>query len=139
MVTFAGNLAETPQLETSATGKPTVRMRIAVDTRRRDGGGEWIDGPTSWYTVIAWEHLAENLAAHVAKGDRLLVHGRLEQREWTTDAGETRTVWEVTAEDAGPSLRMPNKAATNGRGSAPAAKPAPQRSGGKRWPARAGA
>ncbi|HEX3830138.1 MAG TPA: single-stranded DNA-binding protein [Sporichthyaceae bacterium] len=122
-LTICGNLAETPTLEASATGKATVRMRIAVDNRRRDPNGEWVDGTTSWYTVIAWETLAENLAANLNKGDRVIVHGRLEQREWTTDDNETRTVWELTAEDAGPSLRMPTRNAGVDRRNAQPARP----------------
>jgi single-strand DNA-binding protein len=142
-LTICGNLAETPALEASATGKATVRMRIAVDNRRRDPNGEWVDGTTSWYTVIAWETLAENLAANLNKGDRVIVHGRLEQREWTTEAGETRTVWELTAEDAGPSLRMPTRnAGVDRRNAQPArqnsapARTAQRGPSTKKWPAR---
>ena len=61
----------------------------------------------SWYTVIAWDRLAEHLADVAGKGDRLIVTGRLEEREWTTDTGEKRSTYEVTAEDAGLSLRLP--------------------------------
>lgn len=106
-ITIYGNLAEAPKLATTTSGKATVRMRVAVDSRHRDAAGEWVDGQTSWYTVIAWDRLAENLADVAGKGDRLIVTGRLEEREWTTDAGEKRSVWELTAEDAGLSLRMP--------------------------------
>lgn len=115
MITIAGNLADAPELKVTPNGKATSRMRVAVDSRHRDATGEWVDGATAWYTVIAWDHLAENLTEQLAKGDRVLVHGRLEQREWTTEAGEIRTIWEVTAEDAGPSLRMPAHATTPNR------------------------
>jgi single-stranded DNA-binding protein len=56
--------------------------------------------------VIAWDRPAENIVEHARKGDRILVHGRLEQRDWATDAGESRTAWEITAEDIGLSLRL---------------------------------
>ena len=35
----------------------------------------------------------------------MIVHGRLTQRSWETDAGEKRSVVEVQVEEAGPSLR----------------------------------
>lgn len=54
----------------------------------------------------AWGALVEHLAAYVAKGDRVLVHGRLEQRDYTTETGENRSVWEVTSEETGLSLRQ---------------------------------
>jgi single-strand DNA-binding protein len=49
--------------------------------------------------------LAEHAAETLNKGDRVLVHGRLAQREYSTETGEKRTVWELTADDLGPSLR----------------------------------
>lgn len=113
MITISGNLAEAPELKLTPGGKATARMRVAVDSRRRDPAGEWVDGPTSWYTVIAWDTLAENLAETLSKGDRVLVHGRLEQREWADPEDQKHTVWEVTAEEAGPSLRMPARGGTS--------------------------
>jgi single-strand DNA-binding protein len=105
LITIRGNLAEAPELHTSGTGQATVRLLVAVESRRREASGEWVDGPTSWYTVVARDRLATNLAKTALKGDQLLIHGRLEEREWTTDAGQTRSVWEITADDVGLSLR----------------------------------
>ncbi len=48
---------------------------------------------------------AENAVESIAKGDRVIVHGRLEQREYQTEAGDRRTTWEITAEEIGVSLR----------------------------------
>jgi single-stranded DNA-binding protein len=55
--------------------------------------------------VIAWGTLSEHAAETLAKGDRVIVHGRLNQREWTTETGEKRSAWEITADEIGPSLR----------------------------------
>jgi single-strand DNA-binding protein len=132
MITFSGNLADAPELKVTPNGKATARMRVAVDSRRRDAAGEWVDGTTTWYTVITWDHLAENLAENLGKGDRVLVQGRLEAREWDGDDGAKHTVWEVTAEDAGPSLRMPARAIAAARDNSPAprvaTRPAPRTS-----------
>jgi single-strand DNA-binding protein len=49
--------------------------------------------------------MAENVAESIAKGSRVVVTGRLEQRSWETENGEKRTVVEITADDIGPSLR----------------------------------
>lgn len=106
VLTVSGNVGEDPELRITPSGKAIVRLRVAVDSRRQVCSGEWADGPTSWYTVIAWERLAERLAVGVAKGDRILVHGRLAQREYLTEAGERRSAWEITADDAGLSLRQ---------------------------------
>jgi single-strand DNA-binding protein len=60
-------------------------------------------------------------ADSLAKGDRAIVLGRLKARSWETPEGERRSVVEVTAEEAGPSLRWatakPQRAAKpNGKG-----------------------
>jgi single-stranded DNA-binding protein len=60
-------------------------------------------------------------ADSLAKGDRAIVLGQLKTRSWETPEGERRSVVEVTAEEAGPSLRWatakPQRAAKpNGKG-----------------------
>jgi single-strand DNA-binding protein len=129
MITIAGNLAEAPELRLTPAGKANVRMRVAVDSRRRDpASGEWMDGDTSWYTVFAWDALAENLAECLGKGERILVHGRMEVREFTGEDGVKRTAAEITAEEAGPSLRMPARdgaGADRNSDTVPAPAPAP--------------
>jgi single-strand DNA-binding protein len=104
-ITIAGNCADAPELRFTTDGKATARVRVAVNHRYQNTSGDWVDGPVSWHTVLAWGSLAENLVSSVDKGDRVVVHGRLAQRDYTTESGEKRSVWEVTAEDVGLSLR----------------------------------
>jgi single-strand DNA-binding protein len=111
-ITISGNCADVPALRFTPDGKATARMRVAVSERYQNTSGEWVDGATSWHTVLAWGALAEHAAQSITKGDRVLVHGRLAQREYTTDSGERRSVWELTADDLGPSLRHADAAVT---------------------------
>jgi single-strand DNA-binding protein len=105
IITFAGHLADAPELRFTPTGRPVAKVRVAVNSRYQNSDGTWVDGTTTWHTVQAWGALAEHLAESVTKGDRVLVHGRLEQRQYLAENGETRTSWEVTAEEIGLSLR----------------------------------
>jgi single-strand DNA-binding protein len=105
IVTFAGHVADSPELRFTPNGRAVAKARVAVNERYQNGAGDWVDGATSWYTVIAWGQLGEHLAESVAKGDRVLVHGRLAQRPYETEAGEKRTAWDVTADEIGLSLR----------------------------------
>ena len=66
--------------------------------------GEWQE-QTSFFNVVAWGSTGENAAASLGKGSRVIVTGRLEQREYTTREGEKRTAIEVVADELGPSLR----------------------------------
>ena len=54
----------------------------------------------------------------MTKGDRILVHGRLEQRDYETETGDKRTAWEVTAEEIGLSLRHTSAETAKARASA---------------------
>ena len=76
LITFAGHLADAPELRFPPNGRAVARVRVAVNSRFQNSDGAWVDGNTSWHTVQAWGALAEHLAASVAKGDRVLVHGR---------------------------------------------------------------
>ena len=59
----------------------------------------------SFFTVILWRDQAEHAAQSLAKGSRVVVVGRLQQRTWTAEDGSARSVVEVVAEELGPSLR----------------------------------
>ncbi|MFJ1645719.1 single-stranded DNA-binding protein [Streptomyces sp. NPDC088258] len=85
VVTVVGNVATGVEFRESATGG-VARFRFAVSPRRWDRRrGDWGDGPTSFYTVWAWRTLGANLAASVAVGEPLVVHGRLRVREEEKD------------------------------------------------------
>ena len=59
----------------------------------------------SFFTVIVWRDQAEHGAQSLAKGSRVIVVGRLQQRTWTAEDGSAHSVVEVLAEELGPSLR----------------------------------
>ena len=52
-----------------------------------------------------WRDQAEHAAESLAKGSRVVVVGRLQQRSWTAEDRSVRSVVEVVAEELGPSLR----------------------------------
>jgi single-strand DNA-binding protein len=103
-VTIVGNLTEDPEVSFTPNGAAVCNFRVAVTPRVRDGDG-WKDGDTSFYQVVAWRTLAENLAESLTKGARVLVYGTLRQRSWETPEGERRSVVEVQAEEVGASLK----------------------------------
>ena len=75
---IADNLVETPELRFTNTGTAVANMRVAV-TQRIQQDGEWRDGDTSFFKVNVWRGQAEHLADSLAKGDRVMVTGRLHQ------------------------------------------------------------
>lgn len=103
-LTIAGNLGADPELTFTPSGAPVAKLLVAVNNRYQDARGTWIDGTTSWYTVIAWRGMGENATESLHSGDRVIVHGRHQQRSYETDNGEKRYVWELIADEIGTSL-----------------------------------
>ncbi|MEV3993017.1 single-stranded DNA-binding protein [Streptomyces sp. NPDC049837] len=103
MVTVVGNVATSVDYRETATGG-MAKFRFAATARRwdREKAG-WVDGHTSFYTVCAWRALGANLAASVAVGDPLVVHGRLKVREEDWD-GQRRTFVDIDASAVGHDL-----------------------------------
>ena len=102
-VTLIGNLTRDPELRYTTGGRGVASFGLAVN-RRYQQNGEWQE-QVSFFNVVCWADLGENVAATLTKGTRTIVTGRLEQRSWETQDGEKRTVVEVIADECGPSLR----------------------------------
>ena len=102
-VTLVGNLTRDPELRFTTGGRGVASFGLAVN-RRYQQNGEWQD-QTSYFNIVAWGQMGENAAATLTKGMRILVTGRLEQREYTTREGDKRSTIEINADEIGPSLR----------------------------------
>jgi single stranded DNA-binding protein len=85
----------------AATWRPTATFAVAVNRTWVNRQSAERQEATSFIDVVAWGTLAENAAASLAQGNRVLVTGRLDQR-WDTEAGERRSKVEVSAEDLAP-------------------------------------
>jgi single-strand DNA-binding protein len=105
-ITVVGNLVDDPELRFTPAGQPVARFRVASTPRFRDNAtGEWKDGDSLFLTCNVWRQAAENVAESLQRGMRVIVSGRLRQRQYETKEGEKRTVYEVEVDDVGPSLR----------------------------------
>jgi single-strand DNA-binding protein len=102
-VTLVGNLTRDPELRFTTGGRGVASFGLAVN-RRYQVNNEWQE-QVSFFNVVAWGDLGENTATSLNKGNRVVVTGRLQQREYETRDGEKRNVVEVVADELGPSLR----------------------------------
>jgi single-strand DNA-binding protein len=85
-----------------AGGSVVTDFRIASTPRKVDRAtGVWSDGETIWFGVSCWRLLAENVAASVKVGDRVVVTGTLSARSWKNELGEERSGLEVAAQTVG--------------------------------------
>ena len=105
-VTIIGNLTRDPEIRYTTGGAAKASFGVAVSRRWQNRqSNEW-EEQTSFFNVVAWRQLAENVGASLGKGSRVVVSGRLEQRSWETDQGEKRSIVEIVADDVAPSLRF---------------------------------
>ena len=104
-VTLVGNIVDDPELRFTAGGQAMTKFRIAVNRRWQDRStNEWQE-EVSFFGCTVWREQAENVAESLKKGSRVLINGRLQQRQWETPEGEKRSVVEIQVDDCGPSLR----------------------------------
>lgn len=98
-VTFAGNLAEDPELLQTRDDKPFVSCRVMVTNRTRNTEGEWVDGEPTAHNVKVYGTAAINLYDSAGRGDRVIVHGLMKTETWTdrdTQQKRTKQVVEVS-------------------------------------------
>lgn len=103
-ITIAGNLTRTPELRYTASGVATTTLSVAVNRRVTGRSGETTEA-VSFFSVVAWQSLAENVCESLTKGARVVVTGRLDQRTWTDGEKERHTTYELVADEVGASLR----------------------------------
>ena len=130
-ISLVGNLTREPEIRYTSGNKAVCNLGVAV-SRRYQVNGEWQE-ETSFFNLTAWGSLGENAAASFKKGDRVLVTGRMQARDYEVD-GVKKTAWECVVDEIGPSLRWArvsidkvNNGTTTVRPAAPA--PAPSAGG----------
>ena len=97
VVAITGNLTRDPELRSTPGGTSVCKLRVAVNSRRKDGqSGEWVDKP-NYFDVTVWGAQGENCANYLSKGRPVAVEGRLDWREWETQEGQKRQAVEIIA------------------------------------------
>ncbi|MDQ3672331.1 MAG: single-stranded DNA-binding protein [Actinomycetota bacterium] len=96
-VVLVGNLTRDPELRHTPSGTAVCSLRLAVNTRRKDESGQWIDKP-NYFDITVWGQQGENCAQYLAKGRPVAIDGRLEWREWEAQDGNKRQAVEVVAD-----------------------------------------
>lgn len=104
-ITIYGNLTEDPVLRFTKSEKPVANMRVAASERKRTESGEWVDGDSVFINVTCWNQTANNVVSSLSKGDSVIVVGKLKQRDYTDSNGQSRTIYEVEADQVGAELR----------------------------------
>ncbi len=97
VVVITGNLTRDPELRSLPSGTSVCELRVAVNSRRKDGStGEWVDKP-NYFDVTVWGAQGENCANYLSKGRPVAIEGRLDWREWEAKDGSKRQSVQIIA------------------------------------------
>ncbi|HEU5141734.1 MAG TPA: single-stranded DNA-binding protein [Solirubrobacterales bacterium] len=96
VVVITGNLTRDPELRSTPGGTSVCKLRVAVNSRRKDQSGNWVDKP-NYFDVTVWGAQGENCANYLSKGRPVAIEGRLDWREWDDKEGNKRQSVEVIA------------------------------------------
>lgn len=111
LLTIVGNTTADVDLRYTQGGKPVANVTIASTPRYYDkASNEWKDAEALFMRCSVWGDYAENLAASIPKGTRVIATGRLKQRSYEDKEGNKRTVVELEVDEIGPSLRYAHAA-----------------------------
>jgi single-strand DNA-binding protein len=91
-----GNLGTDPEMRYTPSGKPVTTFRLACTRSFRNDDGSRRD-ETEWFTIVAWERLAEQCNQFLSKGRRAYIEGRFRSRRWEGQDGQPRFVNEIVA------------------------------------------
>src|SRR4029078_12538559 len=97
-VALARHLTRAPELRHTPSATAVCSLRLAVNTRRKDGAsGEWTEKP-NYFDVTVWGNQGENCAQYLAQERPVASGGRLEWREWEAQDGTKRQAVEIIAD-----------------------------------------
>ncbi len=91
-IVLVGRLTADPELRYTPSGVPVANFRLAVDRQMKNQAGE---KETDFINIVLWRQQAEFAANYLNKGRLVLIEGRLQIRNWTTQDGQRRTTAEV--------------------------------------------
>ena len=140
-ITVSGNITRDPEIRFTPSGQSVCSFSVAVNRSWQNRQTQEWEEQTSFFDVKAWGQLGQNISDTVAKGSRVVVSGRLEQRSWETEQGERRYAFEIVADDVAVSLlyataeisknerREGGEGGFSGGGGGGASRPAPSNAG----------
>jgi single-strand DNA-binding protein len=93
-----GNLTRDAELRYTPNGTAVANLSIATNRQWKDSQGNEQDQAT-FHRVVAWGKLAEICGQYLHKGDKVFVEGRIDNRKYTTQAGEDKYISEIVIDE----------------------------------------
>ncbi len=88
---IVGNVGREVVSRMTNSGKEVANFTVAINEKMGD------DETVTWFHVTAWEKLAAIAAAHITKGQLVLVEGRITVETWTDQHNVVQAAIRLTA------------------------------------------
>lgn len=114
-LTVVGYLTSDPELKNTSSGLAVVNITIASTPSKFDKNtNSWVDGQTLFMRATAWRTMAEQIAASMKKGDKVIALGKLIAESYKDKEGNDRTTTRLDLESIGLDLsRVPKTSYSN--------------------------
>ena len=106
-----GNLTREWELRFSPSGTPWATNGLAVYTPKEPGNWKG-DMEVTFYELVCFQTLAENVIESTGKGTRVVVTGNAEVDTWQDDEGNDRVTKKILCDGLGPDLRFASATVT---------------------------
>ena len=93
-----GRLGRDPETRFTQTGDPVCNFSVAVSEKWKDKAKQTQER-TTWVRLVAFGRVAEIVDQYTAKGDRIYVEGRLQERQWEDRDGQKRYSTEIVVQN----------------------------------------
>ncbi|QQY25736.1 single-stranded DNA-binding protein [Dermacoccus nishinomiyaensis] len=106
-IDISGTVVTDPVLRQTKTGDAFLTFRMAVNERRWNAQeNTWSDGASQFFSVTAFRTLAGNAYHSLAKGQHVMVSGRLRLSQYVAQDGSQRMSVQIDAHDIGASHKF---------------------------------
>ncbi len=97
-ITIMGRLTRDPELRRTGSGVAVTSFTVACDRDYSAKDAEKRE--TDFIDCVAWRQTGEFVSKYFAKGNMIVVSGRLQIREWTDKEGNKRRTAEILVDNA---------------------------------------
>jgi single-strand DNA-binding protein len=109
-ITIVGYLTADPELKSTSSGLAVVNVTIAsTPSKFNKTTNAWDEGETLFLRATAWRTFAEQIAASLQKGDKVIALGRLVAESYTDKEGNKKSSTRLDLESLGLDLSRPPK------------------------------
>ena len=95
-VQLIGNLGQDVELREFDNGSKKANFTLATSEKYTDKNGEKIED-TQWHNITAWGKIATWINDSLAKGDYVMIQGKLTHRKYEDKDGNTKYFTEIIA------------------------------------------